>query len=137
MNRHLPRAFAVAATAAAAVMLATSAPAMPASAGALAPARAMTPAAGLRCHAAMTSSRPHDYTSTGVKVRTAAFARIKTVAHYRTVTHPKYRTASSRGRRTVWYYISGATPGYRVVVDVSVSRHGRRGSCSTFFTPRR
>jgi hypothetical protein len=85
----------------------------------------------------MTSSRPHDYTSTGVKVSTVPFARIKTVAHYRTVTHRKYRTANAHGRRTVWYYISGATPGYRVVVDVYVSRRHRTGSCSTSFRPRR
>jgi hypothetical protein len=59
------------------------------------------------------------------------------VAHHKTVTHPKYGTADGSGKRTVWYYISGATPGYRVVVDVYVSRNGRKGSCSTSFTPHR
>jgi hypothetical protein len=93
------------------------------------------PAASLRCHASMTNSHPADYTSTGVKVRTVPYAGIKTVAHYRTVNHPKHGTANSRGRRTIWYYISGATPGYRVVVDVYVWRHRRKGSCSTSFTP--
>jgi hypothetical protein len=94
-------------------------------------------AARLTCRASMTNSHPADYTSTGVKVRTAAYADIETVAHYKTVTHPKYRTANRAGQETVWYYISGATPGYRVVVDVYVSRHGSRGTCSTSFTPHR
>jgi len=93
------------------------------------------PAASLRCHASMTSSHPADYTSTGVKVRTVPYAGIKTVAHYRTVNHPKRGNADAQGRRTIWYYISGATPGYRVVVNVYVWRHHRKGSCSTSFTP--
>jgi hypothetical protein len=94
-----------------------------------------TPDASLRCQASMTNGHPADYTSTGVKVRTVPYAGIKTVAHYRTVNHPKRSNADSQGRRTIWYYISGATPGYRVVVDVYVWRHHRKGSCSTSFTP--
>jgi hypothetical protein len=47
------------------------------------------------------------------------------------------RTAGSRGNATIDYYISGATPGYRVVVSVRVVRGGRSGSCSTWFTPHR
>jgi hypothetical protein len=136
MNKHLLRASA-SAVPAIALILTLAAPAVPASASPASPVRAMAPAARLKCHASMTNSRPRDYTSTGVKVSTVPFARIKTVAHYRTVTHPKYRTANAHGRRTVWYYISGATPGYRVVVDVYVSRHRHTGSCSTSFTPRR
>jgi hypothetical protein len=38
---------------------------------------------------------------------------------------------------SVGYYISGATPGYRVKVTVNVSKSGRSGSCSTSFTPHR
>ena len=93
------------------------------------------PARSLACHASMTNSHPADYTSTGVKVRTVPYAHVKTAAHYRTTTHVKYRTANAQGRRTVWYYISGATPGYRVVVDVYASRYHRTGSCKTSFTP--
>lgn len=92
-------------------------------------------AVALRCHASMTNAHPADFTSTGVKVRTVAFARIKTVAHYRTTNHPKRATANAEGRRTIWYYVSGATPGYRVVVNVYVARHHRTGSCQTAFTP--
>jgi hypothetical protein len=89
----------------------------------------------LRCSASMTNRHPADYTSTGVRIRTARHAHIKTVAHYKTTSHPKYATANSRGHRTVWYYISGATPGYQVIVDVYVSRGSRSGSCQTSFVP--
>jgi hypothetical protein len=132
MNKQLLRAAALGTAPAAAVLLAVSAPALPASASSV-----RSDAAHLKCHASMTNSHPADYTEDGVKVRTVAFARIKTVAHYKTVNHVKHRTANAAGRRTVWYYISGATPGYRVVVDVYVSHGGRAGSCSTSFTPHR
>jgi hypothetical protein len=134
VNKRVLTATAVAATAVTASLL-TPALSLPALAS---PARPPAlSAAGLTCSASMTNSHPADYTSTGVKVGTAASADIETVAHYRTTTHRKYATASSSGRRTVWYYISGATPGYRVVVDVYVSRDGRKASCSTSFIPHR
>lgn len=98
-------------------------------------AAGITPATPLRCHASMTNARPSDYTSTGVKVRTIPYAHVTTVAHYRTTNHLKRRIANSHGRRTVWYYVSGATPGFRVIVDVYVARHGHKGSCSTSFVP--
>ena len=137
MNKHLLRAISVAIAPAAALMLTAAVPASATSAGPASPAGTVAQAARLKCHVSMTNSHPRDYTSTGVQVRTAPFAAIETVAHYRTVNHPKRRTANSAGHRTVWYYISGATPGFRVVVDVYVSRHGRTGSCATAFTPHR
>jgi hypothetical protein len=109
----------------------------PAWAGRQAPASSAADPVRLTCSASMTNSHPADYTSTGVRVRTAARARISTAAHYRTTTHWKYRTADSHGRRTVWYYISSATPGYKVVVDVYVAKAGKKGSCSTSFIPHR
>ena len=136
MNKLLLSATAVAAAPVTALLL-TAALSVPASASSAQPASAVVQAARLACSASMTNSHPADYTSTGVKVSTAAFAHIETVAHYKTVTHPKYGTANSAGKQTIWYYISGATPGYRVVVDVYVSRNGRKGSCSTSFTPHR
>jgi hypothetical protein len=96
-----------------------------------------TPAAPLPCHASMTNSHPADYTTTGVKIRTAPYARAATVAHYRTTNHKKSRTANSHGRVTIDYYISGATPGFRVKVSVQVTKGNRKGSCSTSFTPHR
>jgi len=89
----------------------------------------------LTCLASMTSSHPRDYTDTGVRVRTVAAARVKTIAHYRTANHQKRGTANAHGRVTIWYYISGATPGYNVKVSVYVSKGKSTGSCSASFTP--
>jgi hypothetical protein len=89
----------------------------------------------LHCSARMTNSHPADYTTTTVKVRTVKFARVRTRAHYRTTATTHYRRASSHGRATIPYYISGATPGYRVRVSVRVRKNGRTGYCHTFFTP--
>jgi hypothetical protein len=91
----------------------------------------------LPCHASMSNTRPADYTTVYVRVRTASRAKVVTVAHYRTTNHRKSRRANSAGRARVPYYISGATPGYKVKVSVRVSRNGRTGSCSTAFTPHR
>jgi len=90
----------------------------------------------LRCHAAATRRYPTDDSWVGIRVRTVRHARIRVVAHYRTVSHMKRARASAQGRRTVWYWTSGATLGYRVQVTVRVSRKGRKGWCSIWFTPR-
>jgi hypothetical protein len=85
----------------------------------------------------MSNSHPADYTTTDVQVRTGARARVVTVAHYRTTDHKKVGHANGSGHATIPYYISGATPGYRVVVSVTVTRGHRSGSCSTSFRPHR
>ena|SRR5579859_3357537 len=89
----------------------------------------------VQCQARMSDSHPADYTTIKVLVRTAKFANVRTRAHYRTTTTTHYRTADSRNQATIPYYISGATPGYRVRVSVRVAKDGRTGYCRTFFTP--
>ena len=96
---------------------------------------AVSTAKPLPCHAGMSSSRPADYTTTSVRVKTVAQARVTTVAHYKTVNREHHGRTNGRGRASVPYYISGATPGYQVVVDVSVRWPHRSGSCETSFTP--
>ena len=91
----------------------------------------------LPCHASMSKTHPADYTTVYVRVRTASRARVVTVAHYKTTNHKKSRKANTSGQASVPYYISGATPGFKVKVSVRVSRNGRTGSCSTAFTPHR
>ena len=91
----------------------------------------------LPCHASMSNSHPADYTTTDVRVRTGGHARVVTVAHYRTTNHKKVTHANGQGRAKVPYYISDATPGYRVRVTVRVTLGHRSGSCSTAFTPHR
>jgi hypothetical protein len=93
--------------------------------------------ARIPCKATMSNAHPADYTTTDVRVHTAAYARVTTVAHYRTTKTTHHRTAGAKGNAPVPYYISGATPGYRVKVSVSVVKGSRTGTCSTSFTPHR
>jgi hypothetical protein len=95
------------------------------------------PAAGLSCRASVSSSSPADYTTVTIYAQTAAGASVTTVAHYKTTDHQKAAVASSAGQATIAYYISGATPGYTVVVDVTAAAGGRSAYCSTSFTPSR
>jgi hypothetical protein len=85
----------------------------------------------------MTSAHPADYHTTGVRVQTAASAAVATVAHYKTVNRRYTAKAGPGGGATIWYYISRATPGYRVVVKVTTHRGSRYGYCSTSFLPHR
>jgi hypothetical protein len=90
----------------------------------------------LPCHASVSNSKPKDFTTVDVFVKTAGHARVRTVAHYRTTNHPKTRKANARGRATIPYAISDATPGFKVKVTVTVTRGRRSGSCATSFRPR-
>jgi hypothetical protein len=93
------------------------------------------PATPLPCSASMSNSHPKDFTTTKVQVHTATFAAVKTVAHYRTTNTTHRGTAGHKGNLSIPYYISGATPGFRVKVSVTVKKGSRTGSCSTSFTP--
>jgi hypothetical protein len=93
------------------------------------------PATPLPCSASMSNSHPKDYTTTKVQVHTATFAAVKTVAHYRTTNTTHRGTAGHKGNLSIPYYISGATPGFKVKVSVTVKKGSRTGSCSTSFTP--
>lgn len=116
-------------------------PAIAAPAAVAAPATASAVAApasaALPCHASMSNNRPRDYTTTYVRVHTSAYASVTTVAHYRTTNHKKTGKAGLHGNASIGYYISGATPGYKVIVSVRVVRGDRSGSCSTSFIPHR
>ena len=126
--RKLIRMTAIAAFPALIGTVAFVAPAAPATAA---------PARSLPCHASMSNYHPADYTTVVVRVRTASFARVTTVAHYRTTNTTHHRRANAHGRARIPYYISGATPGYRVKVTVTVRKGTRKGSCQTSFTPHR
>jgi hypothetical protein len=102
-----------------------------------APASAAVAASRLPCNAHMSKSHPADYTTTTVVVKTTDYAKVTTVAHYKTVNRKHHATANRYGTARVPYYISGATPGYKVKVSVTVRKGDREGSCSTSFTPHR
>ncbi len=85
----------------------------------------------------MSNSHPKDYTRTDVLVRTVKGAKVTTVAHYKTVNRKHHGKANALGRADIPYHISGATPGYRVKVNVYVATAKNKGSCTTSFTPHR
>ena len=89
----------------------------------------------LSCSASMSDSTPSDNSTTDVIVDTAAGASVTTTAHYKSTNTTHTATANGNGVATVAYEIGRATPGYKVVVDVSVSAGAATASCSTSFTP--
>jgi hypothetical protein len=101
------------------------------------PSPSVVAKAPLRCNASVTSRHPADYTTVGIRVRTAPHARISITADFRhsTVTHG--HRASRTGRQTIWYQIGAARLGHQVAVNITTSRHGRKGYCGTWFTPPR
>jgi hypothetical protein len=130
MKRHVRGILAALAAPAAAAAIFIAAPA------ATAVATTAAPAAALRCHASMSNSRPEDYTTIYVNVGTVRYAAITTAAHYRTVNRKHSGQANAGGNAAIRYYISGATPSYRVTVSVTVTSGQSRGTCSTSFIPR-
>jgi hypothetical protein len=114
MKSTAAKRVAIALTTSAALVTATSVPAVAASAS--------TP---LHCHASVSDATPEQYTDVYVHVRTRPHAHVHTVAHYKTTKTPHNASANRRGRATIDYYISDATPGYRVHVDVAVRKHHR------------
>lgn len=91
--------------------------------------------AALSCTASVSNSKPADYSTVDVYVRTAAGAAVTTVARYKTTSHQKSTTADAQGQATIPYDISDASKGYQVVVDVTVAHNGATVQCSTSFTP--
>ena len=130
MKRGIAGTLAALAAPAAGAMFAVS----PATAASTAPA---APSAALGCHASMSNSRPKDYTTISVNVGTVRYAGVTTVAHYKTVNREHSGKANAQGNAKIGYYISGATPGYRVNVNVTVTSGRSRGTCSTYFIPHR
>lgn len=91
----------------------------------------------LKCRAHMSDSTPEQYSNVYVKVRTAKRAKVHTVAKYKTTKTHKNGRANKKGRARIKYYISGASPRYRVKVDVTVKKRGKTRHCSTSFRPHR
>jgi hypothetical protein len=89
----------------------------------------------LPCHATMSNRHPADFTTTTVRVRSVAKAKVTTTAHYRTTDTTHHGRTNRHGRAGIPYDISGATAGFRVVVDVTVKWPHRSGRCRTAFTP--
>ena len=89
----------------------------------------------LTCTASMSNPTPSDNSTDDVNVQTAAGAAVSATAHYKTTVTTHTGTADSSGKASIAFNIGGATKGYPVQVDVTVSEGGTTASCSTSFTP--
>lgn len=98
---------------------------------AAAPAQAAVPG----CRAWMSDATPKQYSNAFVQVKTAPYASVRTVAHYKTTNTAHTGKADGHGRRTQKYYISSATAHFRVWVDVYVTKAGHSNHCRTSFVP--
>ena len=90
----------------------------------------------ITCSAKMSVPAPHQNTTTVVEVHSIGTASVTTVAHYKSTATSHTGTTNSAGNVNISYAISRATIGYKVVVNVTVSKKGdTTGTCSTSFTP--
>lgn len=94
-------------------------------------------AAAKPCAASMSVTQPKQNTTTVNVSKVGAKAKVTTRARYKTTTTVKNATASTRGTAAVPYAIARATPGVKVVVDVTAVSGKTTWKCSTSFTPRR
>lgn len=94
-------------------------------------------ASGLTCRASVSNATPQQYSNVYITVHTASAALVRTTAHYKTTNTTHQAKAGPKGFATIKYYISGATPGLRVGVDVNVFKDGHSGYCYTSFVPHR
>jgi hypothetical protein len=104
------------------------------------PLSTITPAvitSPLRCHAQATSKHPRDHTTVGIQVLTVAHSWITATDAQSSLNDENAAgRASAQGKRTLRFRVGGATPGALVVIDVHVSRNGRKGTCQASFRPR-
>ena len=95
-------------------------------------------AVSLICRASMSDSTPGQYSNVYVRVKTGKpYATVRTVAHYKTTNTAYTRKSNGEGRASVRYYTASSTPGFKVKVDVTVTKNGVKRSCSTSFTAHR
>lgn len=95
-------------------------------------------AATKKCAAKMSNSKPRQYSNTWVDVsKVGAKAKVTTTAHYKSTTTKKKATASTKGKASLKYSISRATPGKKVSVTVVATKGKTTWKCSTSFTPKK
>lgn len=136
--RMHPAALRITALGLLAILAAARGSGAPKAATSASPAATITPAAAraqLACHAQAIRARHGADTTIGVRVRTVARAWV-TASEKPSNGRGAAGRASARGRRTLWFQVGGSAPGDRVVVDVRVSRLGRKGSCQALLLPR-
>ena len=85
------------------------------------------------CRATMSDSTPSQYSDVWVNVSGTPNVAVRTVANYKTTQTVHTGRTGPTGKAGIKYYISGSTPGFRVVVNVTVTGPAGRGYCSTSF----
>lgn len=85
------------------------------------------------CRATMSDSTPSQYSNVYVNVVSGPNVAVRTTARYKTTSTVHTGRTGSTGKVGIRYYISGSTPGFRVVVSVSVTGPAGTGYCSTSF----
>lgn len=99
-------------------------------------ATAPPPGSALTCSASMSNPSPADNSDDDVIVHTGvAGASVTATAHYKSTNTTHTGAAGSNGVATIVFDIGGATAGYQVTVDVTVSAGASTETCSTAFTP--
>ena len=108
------------------------------STGLLAPAAEAAGPTTKKCTATVSTSRPYQYSTLTVNVANVpGSVTVTTSAKYKTTTTKHTAKSTSRGKASVPYKISRATPNYKVVVSVTANKGTQKYACSTSFTPRK
>lgn len=91
----------------------------------------------LGCHAQAVSKHPRDHATVGIQVHTVAHAWITATDAPSSVNGEKAAgRASAQGKRMLRFKVGDATPGAPVVINIHISRNGRKGTCEASFQPR-
>ena len=69
--------------------------------------------------------------------KVGARSKTTTKAKYKTTTNTKTATASTKGTASIKYPIARATPGRKVVVEISAKQGKTTWKCTTSFTPKK
>jgi hypothetical protein len=96
---------------------------------------AITPAAGLACHARISNAHPSDFSTVYVHVLTVSHGKVTATAHFKSGKVLQKHRANLHGRTSLAFSVGKAAAGFKVVVSVSVRFDDAKGSCSTSFTP--
>ena len=89
----------------------------------------------LSCVATVTTSHPAQQAKEVVTVKTAAHAKVLTVARYRRAAAPKLTVTNALGLGKTAYNVGPAAVGFPVKVVVAVAKGSQKGTCTTGFTP--
>jgi hypothetical protein len=101
-----------------------------------------TPTAELNMSASASPADPCQYTTVTLSAHVSRAGAgisgvlVEAVLHFKTTDSEKNGTTVSSGDASIDYYISGASAGYKVTVDLTASEGGHTAHAQTHFTPK-